>query len=295
MSIESSIKSSIQEVNTFRRRELFGQSGNFRIKKDTNNPVTGVSSEARTSKLTRKKFLYTTAALGGTLLATSIVNVDTSQAQIEQSIPLSNQEQPNKNQSFKIEDITSQLSDNNQNPDEQKPSYWDTFKESTVLNAGGNVLGEVLKKIGVPIGNAYLEEKNKKLSKETTLPLKVTPLPRLILYVGVAKPIEEETIFRLLPSSLLDLFGSKGTNWEAGTVTTVLFALMHNITWNGQTKELGFAKNRIPLIQGIYGTYLWRNMRERGFFHALLTHSTFNTETFTLGRLLLKIKERNNI
>lgn len=154
----------------------------------------------------------------------------------------------------------------------------DTFKESTVLNFGWMGIKAITNRLGLPFGNAgwYATERKKLVEGFRKSQL---------FNMGVIAPLWEEGFFRQLPSWLLNTIGVQGTAWEVGVSTSVLFALTHNFTFDEKTKKVDFSTNKLPVGQFIYGNYLWKAMRERGFSHALLAHSAINTEGYFLERL----------
>ncbi len=78
-------------------------------------------------------------------------------------------------------------------------------------------------------------------------------------------PLKEEAIFRLVPSTLLDIFlVRRGSFFDiaSGIFTTGVFAKMHKV--------------KLPIQHSINGLFFWHLMRTRGFPHAVLAHALHN-------------------
>ena len=97
-----------------------------------------------------------------------------------------------------------------------------------------------------------------------------------------------KTIFHLLPSKIIDQFSKdkKSHWWEVGILVSLLFGFAHNLDFD--EGGLKFQK-AMPLSQFMGGLFYWYLMRERGFSHAVLAHSTHNATVLAIGKLLYKI------
>lgn len=181
--------------------------------------------------------------------------------------------------------------------EEKKATLLDTIKESTLLNAGNIVTGETLRKLGVPIGNAHLEQfaKNHEQTHghdeyERLKPgEKALGFASIFAYIGGLTPLSEEFEFRFIPSFLLSKIAGKGTHWKIGVPVSAAFALYHNIA-KDEYGDYKFHK-KIPLSQFTMGLYFWKAMRQRGFWHAVTAHGTINTEALTFGFLANETKK----
>lgn len=167
-----------------------------------------------------------------TKLATSaVINLTTSQVQVEGT-----QAAPSRD---------SKVANMQQEQADRKPAHWDTMKESSVLGAGLLVGAEILNSLGIPIGNAtfkgYEEAGYKKLGENNLTP---TLVGKVYGCAGIAIPVFEEAVFRLVPSALLSATGAKGIHWEVGIPATAVFTLSHSISKD--VKNGGFKFYKTP-------------------------------------------------
>lgn len=236
-------------------------------------------SEVKLPELTRREFIFASALTGMVLLSTYLtLKSGYTEAKVPQkadcqlpqpirgkNIPVENKQ--NTNENLDIFD--------NKN-EEKKKTYFDTFKETNVLLAAEFFTSFILEKFGIKSGISGSEEIGKFIRENS--------LPTIIGEMGIFVPVLEEIIFRLSPSALLSFFGQKGSQWKFGIPISAIFAACHGLkTPEGNVK--------IPLPQLASGLYLWKLIRERGFLHASLSHSTVNTEIVALAKILLKSKK----
>jgi len=140
--------------------------------------------------------------------------------------------------------------------------YSETALECALVVIGKIILTYYLKELGINVGNAAIDEKAlEKIMKSKKLEACLT------------SPIEEEFIFRLLPSLL-------SSSWLMGAVSSLAFAYTHNFRYavSGE-KESGivFDTEKIPVTQFIGGIFYWYLLKERGFSYAVLGHCQNNT------------------
>ncbi len=174
---------------------------------------------------------------------------------------------------------------------EKEPTLLDTIKEIALLNAGNTVAVVTLDKLGVPVGNANVEQLVKRDKQDhrheayerLKLHEKAFALAGSFTYICGLKPLEEEFEFRFIPSFLLSRIAGKGTHWKFGVPVSVAFALWHNLV-RDEYGDYTFHK-KIPLAQFTMGLYFWKAMRERGFWHAATAHGTANAEAITISML----------
>lgn len=115
---------------------------------------------------------------------------------------------------------------------------------------------------------------------------------KMLIEGSIIAPALEEALFRLLPSSSLDLLGKISSKlrpdprvfWPLGITQATLFGLAHNIQ-SGPDGSSRFARS-LPLQQTTMGLSQWHMMREKGFGHAILCHGTFNTVALSIGKFL---------
>lgn len=82
--------------------------------------------------------------------------------------------------------------------------------------------------------------------------------PKLFTWSTVViGPVIEETLFRLVPASVL------GKRWSIGVLTSLLFASVHGL-------------ERVPVSQFLGGVFYWYLMKERGIDHSIFAHATNN-------------------
>jgi len=166
---------------------------------------------------------------------------------------------------------------NNNKNETSLGSYFDTFVKNAVLIHIKGIANDVVKKAGFKVGNANVEEIKQQFRD--------APIDTTIMVCAIA-PATEEALFRLIPSGFASLF-SKDKNSAAigiGTASSLLFAFTHNIIKeNGKTK---IAKN-IPISHFLGGMFYWHLVRQKGFSHAVLAHSSNNAAAILIERLLL--------
>lgn len=170
------------------------------------------------------------------------------------------------------------LGDRVQDTLDTKTSHLDTALQTLPITALNTGISLVSHKMGVATGNSkYHDHKPvtvaEKLEKENKL-REVAYMPRSAVLAGipgmvVITPAVEETIFRLLPSKVLNLIGVSGNAWPVGLADAIWFAGVHR-----KNEESGI--KTIPVQQFNLGLWTWWLQRNRGFSHALTAHSTNN-------------------
>jgi len=92
---------------------------------------------------------------------------------------------------------------------------------------------------------------------------------------SIAAPLIEETLFRILPSKIIDLFPEKKGKicWEAGIPISALFGFIH---YPHALIPEPYKKKYIPATEFLLGCYYWYIMRERGAKAAVEGHSLLN-------------------
>jgi len=158
-----------------------------------------------------------------------------------------------------------------------EPSLLDTVKETLVVNLGIGILEQTAKKVGLPI----LTEKKGRPQGFVN-----QPVNSLVDAAVIAPPVEE-TLFRLIPNLLLH-DKSKSGRWEIGIPASLVFGYIHNIGYNRDTNNFEL-KREFPLSQFCFGVYFWKLMRERGYWHAVISHSTGNAEAILLRLMLHRL------
>jgi len=93
---------------------------------------------------------------------------------------------------------------------------------------------------------------------------------KIMSSVAISGPALEESIYRLVPSSIANAFDAHGNAWGLGTATSTAFALAHGI----KNKDGDMV---LPVPQLGLGMFAWWLQRNRGYTHALLAHSIVNT------------------
>jgi hypothetical protein len=164
--------------------------------------------------------------------------------------------------------------------EEVKDSYAKTIIESNLLLAADIIAIKTLNALGIDHTKPIDKEELERIFKNTSI--------SDVIAITFAGPLSEETIFRLLPSKIIDyLSRNKNSHWwEVGIPISFLFAFAHNLDFDEE--GLKFQK-AIPLSQFMGGLFYWYLMRERGFSHAVLAHSTHNATILAIGKLLYKI------
>ncbi len=144
-------------------------------------------------------------------------------------------------------------------------SYMTTAVIGAVNYLANILAGKVLAKLEIPGGNRGLAGgKLRKMLHEQPI--------ATVLQGCIGAPITEEVLFRMIPSEYMAGNGGAGVSWTVGTLSSAVFALMHNLRQhpNGQvTFEKG-----IPLQQFMTGLVCWHLMRTRGIDHAIVGHGT---------------------
>ena len=163
-------------------------------------------------------------------------------------------------------------------------SLLDTVKLSTALAltmaSTFPLAAKLQESIGVNIGNGGA-------TPEITQWLQENPGVDFALGSVVA-PAWEETVFRILPSAALSAT-KLGTAWRVGIPSSVAFATAHGFSIdNPSTDELNRLPQMkiasLPLYQFGSGLFLWKLVRDRGWLHTIVSHSTINT-TLLLAQL----------
>ena len=156
--------------------------------------------------------------------------------------------------------------------EEDGSSLAKTAIEASLFTTAQIISTPLIKALKLPVGRAS--------SAETEKMLREKPFTSLLLIAGVAPPIEE-ALFRLLPSYLI-AGKNNGQRWDVGVPASAIFALVHSLKFeDGQLLE-----KKIPLYQFTGGLFFWYLMRERGYTHTTLGHSTVNAIAISIGRLL---------
>lgn len=149
-------------------------------------------------------------------------------------------------------------------------SYLETVGEASLLLLGNLILTKILKSAGILNGNKSID-----------------PSDITFMNTVVIAPLLEELVFRLPASVVIDVkegvdsSGSSEVHWEVGIPNALMFALVHSI------KDGKFIAG-VPVQQFLAGVYLWYTMREKGFDHAVLAHSTYNGLGFALIKMFPK-------
>lgn len=155
-----------------------------------------------------------------------------------------------------------------------------TVAESILVLIGTTAISLAAENIGLPIGDTQ----SNMIGSSDTLEefVKNRPLEAGVQMIGTS-PLKEEAVFRLVPSSMLDLASaSKGVRWGIGGLSSALFAAIHNQYFEKKTNQPRFRTDVIPLQQLFGGAYFWKLMRERGYLHALAAHAVSNSAFFLL-------------
>ena len=93
-----------------------------------------------------------------------------------------------------------------------------------------------------------------------------------LAYLAVGAPLFEEGLFRALPSGVAASLGAEGTAWPTGLGTSLAFAAIHRK--NDKTGE-----TTLPIEQFNLGLLTWWLQRNRGYSHAVLSHTLNNLPT----------------
>jgi membrane protease YdiL (CAAX protease family) len=141
--------------------------------------------------------------------------------------------------------------------------------EGRIILAG--VLGG-LALVFVPWGMAEILElagvKIPDIPAQAVLPSHLDQLPLAIAGVVILGPLSEELIFRGL---LLDWLKQKMTVWPAALIISLLFALLHDISFkNGIVSWIAFAVRFLLGVGASFFAIRWRSLRGSFAMHATL-------------------------
>lgn len=165
--------------------------------------------------------------------------------------------------------------------------HLETGVEQSLLTVAHITYKSVLKKFGTTGAQA-----SKDHTEQMTM-LQEHPIEFVITVVAIM-PTVEEAVFRLLPSYLVDSMESDLQSLVVGLPAALVFAAAHlNLSEFNNEMKFGEFLNFIPVTQFINGLFFWYLMRERGFSHSLLAHSTNNAIAITLAMILLPEHPKN--
>lgn len=134
------------------------------------------------------------------------------------------------------------------------------------------VLVPVLDKLGIPYGSPSADPAQLPFWDEDH-PVR-SKILKTVLGSSVI-PAGEEFGFRLGPSANFADFSSS-TRWDVGIPSSIVFALMHNLIKDNETKGFKFTKESIPITQFFGGLFYWKIFRERGYWHSVVAHGVSN-------------------
>ncbi len=170
------------------------------------------------------------------------------------------------------------------------PSLLNTVGLSTVVALGLVATAPLAVKVeessSLKIGSSEQNRRDLKRLREDPI--------QFYLATSLLAPIIEEIPLRILPSLLLP--GSMGTMWKVGIPLSGIFAEIHALERDEETRQVGLDPNTIPIYQFGLGLFFWKLVRERGYLHALVAHSIFNTvqTTIFLSGILEHMNESHN-
>jgi len=163
--------------------------------------------------------------------------------------------------------------------------------ETVLFQCGQYAAAHLANLCNLPLGNPGTKRGEVKQSAvETTIKIVgEDPLVFARLYgtVGVAGPIMEEVIFRILPAHLLF---KEGMQWVVGIPANFAFAAGHNIVPVGEevTRSIQLTDGHklsldlVPLPQFMLGAYCWYVMKRYGDWAPILAHA-INNQGFALS------------
>lgn len=166
-----------------------------------------------------------------------------------------------------------------------------TAIETSLMRLGNLALEKVMDYLRMPHGDAYLTDP--KVQEELIQLLTRGDINKVLKYV-ILPPIGEETLARLAPSMIVDHIGASSQAPWVGILSSLLFAFSHNFVGNDEMTGDPILSTKIPISQFIVGVLLWRLMREKGFSHALMSHTLYNVESLAIAKLLLETYPGNN-
>lgn len=166
-----------------------------------------------------------------------------------------------------------------------------TAIETSLMRLGNLALEKVMDYLRMPHGDAYLTDP--KVQEELIQLLTRGDINKVLKYV-ILPPIGEETLARLAPSMIVDHIGASSQAPWVGILSSLLFAFSHNFVGNDEMTGDPILSTKIPISQFIVGVFLWRLMREKGFSHALMSHTLYNVESLAIAKLLLETYPGNN-
>lgn len=157
--------------------------------------------------------------------------------------------------------------------------------ETVLFQCGQYATAHLANLCNLPLGNPGTKRGEvKKSAVETTIRIVgEDPLVFARLYgtVGVAGPIMEEVLFRIIPGHLL--FG-EGMQWSVGIPANLAFAAIHNVIAEGEVStrsvqlsdRVKLSLDLVPLPQFMLGAYCWYVMKRYGDWAPLVAHAINN-------------------
>lgn len=145
-----------------------------------------------------------------------------------------------------------------------------TLVESIVLWAGNMKLANLMDSGGIMHGTHAAEGQGA---------IEFAERHPVLDYLGsnFMKPLVEEAIFRLAPSSLFaeEHPPNVQLHWDVGLTANVIFSVIHNFG-SPEPGKFKFTLTSLPLEQFILGAYCWHAQRRGGFAHAVGAHVLYN-------------------
>lgn len=270
-------------MENFSRRELFKK---FIPKHEKNAHNISTSDIENVEKehvtLSRRSFLKFLGAMG-TALAIEQIGVSTAEPQkdseVNKKIDTKNQDvSPQVTLKQKSEDTSSHESKTEIEEDNKEGSYTETAIEQSLMIGAKYIAHAIFKKLKIEHGDKSMTD------EEIIKSLRDYPIATLFAS-GVFVPVIEEALFRGLPSAFIDTNDTR-RRWEIGIPTSLLFALVHNVS-KEESGKLQFIKS-VPINQFMGGLFYWYLMREKGYSHAVFAHSMNNAIPLSIGILLFK-------
>lgn len=154
---------------------------------------------------------------------------------------------------------------------QNKNNYLQTMAETGLMTVIQRKIGPWCKKINIRTGNRAIESDHLEYLRREH------PALFYLSVIAVAPPLEE-WIFRLHPTAHLIPEGYHGNAWGLGLLTSIGFAAAHNfkMDFDKQDVRIEFALDSVPVHQFVAGMYLWYLMQNRGYLHAVLSHTQYN-------------------